>query len=571
MKYKWNIQNLKKSNTFETFCWKGNRIPVQIGHILKNRSVNSKKDLEIFLEPKFEHLNDPFLLPGVDEAVKILSEAINENRPIGVYGDNDVDGLAAVSLFWWALIEKGVNIIPYVPDRLREGYGMNLSGIEELCKKDVGIIITVDCGISDVEAVNLANNMGIKVIITDHHQIGNNLPSAASIIHPDLPSSNYPFKDLSGVGVAFKLLSALFTHMGWEKTDLYKHLDLVALGTVADIVPLLSENRILVKLGFEAMEITDKPGIQALMEVSGLAGRELKSSQISFGLAPKINSAGRLGKADIALKLLICKDYDEAYKIALQLEEENRARQILDQKIKEEAIKLVEQQMNTEENFAIVLASSYWHPGVIGIVASRLVESYHRPVVLIAFDEDNLGKGSARSIPEFHLFEALQECSQYLESFGGHKQAAGLVIKKENVENFKEKFYSIAKNVLSKQNLSIELNVEASLRFNEITSYFAEWVEKIGPFGSCNSEPLFITQGARLLSISKSISDFIKLRIEQHSVALDVIAYGMSDRYDELSKGIGNLIDIIFTVNKEQWSSNQEVSLILKDFRLGLS
>ena len=447
MKNKWYIKRDKSIGKIDGLS------PLLL-QLLSNRGLTEEKSIKSFLYGGINDLEEPFLLKDMDRAVERIDRAVKNGERIIVYGDYDVDGITATALLYRYFKEVyNYQIDYYIPRRKEEGYGLNQAAVEEFIKKDYDLLLTVDCGISAHEEVKYSMSHGLDVIITDHHQAGQEIPPALAVIDPHRGDDEYPFKSLAGVGVAFKLCQALEYNKNQRYISdlLLNLLDLVALGTVADIVPLNGENRIIVREGLQVLERTGNIGLQKLIQITGLAGRQLNTGNLAFIIAPHLNAAGRMDSAGKCVELLITEDEVLAEVIALELRVANRERQELEEKILQEALEKVAAEINLEEEKAIVLAAEGWHPGVIGIVASRLVESYYRPVILIAIDEDGRGKASCRSIRNLNLYEALQRCSNYLETFGGHEMAAGLTIKVESIEGFRKEFNRFLDEKLGKK------------------------------------------------------------------------------------------------------------------------
>ena len=413
-------------------------IPFIAAKILCSREIITPDQASKFLNPRLQDLFDPFLMHGMKEGVERVIKALMSNERIMIYGDYDVDGITSASLMFLVLNRLGADVSYYLPNRLVEGYGISEDGLEEAVKRQVNLLISVDCGITAIEEVEIARAKGIDCLITDHHEPGAVLPNAQVIINPKLDPPEVPGHEMSAVGVAYKFAQALYRKLGQDETELEQHLDLVALGTAADIVPLTDENRVLTKYGLDQLAKTNKPGLKALIFISGVMGHKIGTGQVVFILAPRINAVGRLGDAEKAIKLLTTKDETQANAIARVLNAENKRRKDLDIHTLNEALQQIEDRVDLNSDRAIVLSSVGWHQGVIGIVASRIVEKYNRPTVMIAID-GNEGKGSARSISGFHLYEALRECDQYLLRYGGHKYAAGLSIDPANIDVFREK------------------------------------------------------------------------------------------------------------------------------------
>jgi single-stranded-DNA-specific exonuclease len=446
-------------------------LPSTIIKILINRGLDTPEKVDKFINPAYSDLKDPFLLPHMEVGVERIVQALRDNERMMVYGDYDVDGVTAAGLMFLVLNKLGAQVSYYLPNRLVEGYGISEDGLAEAVRQKVKLIISVDTGVTAVQEVERARELGIDIIVTDHHEPGPELPKAIAIINPKIHDESLGGHELSGVGVAFKLAQALYRRLNQDEVELEEHLDLVALGTSADIVPLIDENRILTKFGIKQIVRTTKPGLKSLTFVSGLLGKDISTGQVVYVLAPRINAIGRLGNAEKAIRLLTTRDEAVASKIAKFLEEENRRRKAIDEKTLNEALEMIDGQVDLKNDRAIVLASRGWHQGVIGIVASRLVEKFYLPTILIAIDGDE-GKGSARSIPNFHIYNALNTCSGDLLRFGGHKYAAGLTIKPNKIETFAHKFKQVAEQDLSEDDLTPKLNIDAEIDLDDIDMDF---------------------------------------------------------------------------------------------------
>src|SRR5574341_759327 len=481
-----------------------------------------------------------------------------------LFGDYDVDGITATALVYLSLSHLGGEVSYYLPHRLLEGYGLSKEGIKEAQKRGASLVISVDCGTTATEEADFAKELGIDLIITDHHQPQKKTPEAFAVINPKL--NVYPGGELSGVGVAFKLICGIYKKLGMDEKELIEHLDLVALGTSADIVPLTKENRILAKLGLEQLEKSEKFGIQDLILNSGLEGRKLSPSQVVFGLAPRINAVGRLGDAQCAIKLLSTTDPREASQLALFLEMENRRRREIDERTMKEALEMAEREVKAEDK-VIVLSKENWHPGIVGIIAARIAEIYYRPTVLLAVDGQE-AKGSARSIPSFHLFEALNSCQEVLIRFGGHKQAAGLALEKRNLEGFKEKLKQVASQKLSDEDLVPQLLIDCEVNSEEISSELANFLEQLAPFGPGNMRPVLVTRNLENFDQPSVIgNNHLKLRIKQNDKMLDGIAFGQGDWIKPLSAR-NVKYDLAYVLENNSWNGNTNLQLRVKDIKL---
>ncbi len=535
--------------------------------ILFNRQIDTAETIEQFLNPKMSDLLDPFEMLDMDKAVDRLMEALRRNEKIMVYGDYDVDGITASSLLYLVLNKLGAQVDYYLPNRLVEGYGLSVDGIKEAQSKEITLIVSVDTGVTAVEEVEYAKTLGIDCILTDHHEPGEKLPQAVALVNPKQKACTYSGGELSGVGVAFKLAQALYKRLQQDERELEEHLDLVALGTSADIVPLVGENRILTKFGIRQIARTTKPGLKSLAFVSGLMGKEIGTGQVVFILAPRINAVGRLGDAQMAIKLLTTKNEKLAADIARKLDKENQRRKNIDEKTLNEALDQIRDMVDLENDRAIVLSSEGWHQGVIGIVASRLVEKFHLPTVMIAIDNGE-GKGSARSIPGFHLCDALKECEDLLLRYGGHKYAAGLTISPNQIESFRERLKLVSKKMLSDEDLVAKLYIDSEIELSQIDNDFLDVLETFSPFGPQNMRPVFLTRNCEILGQPYCVGkNHLKMKVRKGDAVFDVIGFGFGDWARKLS-GRGSLVDLVFVIEYNSWDGHTRIQLRLKDIRL---
>ena len=542
-------------------------LPLVLCKILIKRGIISNQQAQKFLTPDFSDLIDPFVLPDLEKAADRIILALKNKEKIMLFGDYDVDGITATALLYLCLSHLGGEVSYYLPNRLLEGYGLSKEGIKEAQKRGASLIVSVDCGMTAVEEADFAREIGVNLIITDHHEPKEKVPDAYAVVNPK--RTDYPGGELSGVGVAFKLISGVFRKLGLDEKGLIRHLDLVALGTSADIVPLTKENRILVKLGLEQLEKSEKFGIQDLILNSGLEGKKLATSHIVFGLAPRINAVGRLGDAQCAIKLLSTTDPREASQLALFLEMENRRRREIDERTMKEAVEMAEREFKPDDK-AIVLVKENWHPGIVGIIAARIAEIYYRPTVLLALDGQE-AKGSARSIPSFHLFEALNECKELLIRFGGHKQAAGLALEKKNLDSFKEKLQEVASQKLTEENLIPQLNIDCEVNLDEINQELVTYLEQMAPFGPGNMRPVLVTKNLGNLAQPSVVgNNHLKLRINQNNKQLDGIAFEQGDFIKPLSARDVRY-DLAYVLENNSFNGNTSVQLRVKDIKLSSS
>lgn len=538
-----------------------------VARLLHARGVNTLEEARLFWEPRMDDLHDPFLLEGMEPTVNRLERALRDKEKMMVFGDYDVDGITGTALVWRALNALGGEVGWYLPNRAREGYGISASGVEEAHSRGVSLLVSVDCGITAHAEVELAGRLGIDCIITDHHEPKESLPEAVAVLNPKLAGSRYPYQELAGVGVAYKMLQGLYARLGLEPEQLQEHLDLVALGTLADIVPLNGENRVLAKFGLEKLRSSRKPGVRALLEVTGLTGKPLDSGQIVFMLAPRINAVGRIGEAGEALRLLITENQDEAFAIAQTLDQENRKRKEIDDQILAEAMEMVKRRIDLDEEMVIVLESDTWHQGVIGIVASRLVEQFYRPTVLIAVDGDK-GKGSARSIPAFHLHEALKSCQEHLLGFGGHKYAAGMSIETGRIPGFRKKLNQVARETMSPEDLVPNQALDAVVDLDEVDIDTARSFARFAPFGPGNRHPVLAARQLRVVGSPQIVGrNHLKFKVKQKQRVFDSIGFSFGDRLEEIEDPDASL-DMAFVLEENEWQGQKKLQLRLKDIRV---
>lgn len=541
-------------------------LPANIIKILTNRHLETTQSIQQFLNPSLSDLKDPFELHGMEAGIDRVTRALMNNEKMMIYGDYDVDGITATALLYMVLNKLGAQVSFYLPNRLTEGYGLSKKCIDEARANGVTLIITVDTGITAVEEVEYASSTGMDVVITDHHEPVEQIPHAFAIIDHKQPACNYG-GELSGVGVAYKFAQALYHRLAQDERELQEHLDLVALGTSADIVPLVGENRILTKFGMHQISRTNKPGLKSLAFVSGLMGKDISTGQVVFILAPRINALGRLGDARDAIRLLSTRDEKLASEIARKLDSENRRRKEIDEQTLRQALEQMREVANTETDQAIVLAEEGWHQGVIGIVASRLVERFHLPTVMIAIT-DGEGKGSARSIPGFHLCDALKECEDLLIKYGGHKYAAGLSIKPENIPEFRERFKKVSMNHLSREDIVPKLHIDLEIELAEVNDDFMKSIEAFSPFGPQNLRPVFLTRNCEVMGQPYVVGhNHLKMRVRKGDAIFDVIGFGFGAKAQQISDK-GCLVDIVYALEYNTYNGRTHIQIRLRDVKL---
>ena len=539
-----------------------------IAKVLANRGIESLKSSHDFFNPSNDQLHDPFMMKNMDIAVNRISKNIQNQKPILIFGDYDVDGTTGASLLYLGLKDLNAIVEYYIPHREKEGYGLSSGGIDYAHSIGADLLITCDCGINAFEPVDYANEHGVDIIITDHHIPDKKLPNAYAVLNPKQKGCEYPFKGLCGCGVAFKLISALSEKSGIGQNVGLNYLDLVALATSADMVPILDENRVLVHGGLDQLEESKSPGIHQLLVQTGLVGESLNVGKLVFGLAPKINAAGRMGDANRTVELLTTSDKTRAEELASILVRENKRRQLIQEDIVNDAIRLVHSQVDLENNKVVIIGSKGWHPGVVGIVASRIKDEFSRPAIVIAFDKEGIGKGSARSIPHLDLYEALSYAAKFLEGYGGHPMAAGLTVREDKFENFKSLFLRNANKILTNDDLIPAISIDGEMALTDINSRFMRFLEKLGPFGPGNMRPKFVS---RNLSISgqprlMGNGEHIRFIVSQNGRNYPAVGFKLSSHYEDLIRGVP--VDIAYVVEVNQWQGQSNIQLNVRDIQL---
>ncbi|NLJ33179.1 MAG: single-stranded-DNA-specific exonuclease RecJ [Firmicutes bacterium] len=539
-----------------------------VAQVLLNRGITTPQEARDFLSAPLTSIHDPFLMKDMDKAVARLKHAILAQEPILIYGDYDVDGMSATALLLIFLRKLGAKVRYYIPRRLEEGYGLNKALLRRASAEGFKLIFTVDCGIAALEEVVVGREYGLDFIITDHHEPLGELPPATAVLNPKREDCSYPFPDLAGVGVAFKVVQALGSAQAYSGDKWWReYLDLVALGTIADVVPLRGENRILVKYGLEALQDSERVGIRALLEVAGLAGRELKPGHIGFYLGPRLNACGRLGRADGGVQLLVTNNKGRARELAQGMERENRRRQEIERTILAQARAQVEEEVDLARERVIVLGAPAWHPGVIGIVASRLVELYYRPTLLISLQEGE-GRGSARSIPGFHMFKALGRCDDLLLEFGGHAQAAGFSLLEDKLAALRRRLNEVAYEWLREEELHPVQPIDMAVKMKDLDFALVNSLEALAPFGMGNPQPVFACHQAELAACREVGREgaHLKLRVRQEGYELDGIGFRLGDLTPVL-KEHGREVDLAFALERNQWRGRTSLQLVIKDLR----
>jgi len=543
-----------------------------LAEILVRRGVESFDQARSYFRPTLDDLLDPFLMDGMDRAVERIVDAISSNQKILVYGDYDVDGTNSTALLWTFLNSIHADVEYFIPDRIKDGYGLSILGAERAHQRGVQLLISVDCGITAIKPVQRARELGIETIISDHHEPGDVIPDAYAVLDPLKPTCHYPNKNLCGCSVAFKLVQALSQHpvihplLEDGDQSLYRYLDFVTLATTADIVNLTGENRVLVKLGLELLNTNPRPGVHALIETSGLKLGNITSGQIVFVLAPRINAVGRLGDATRAVELLTSESFTTALERARVFEDENRNRRKIDEATFLEAQEIVEKYLDLENEGAIILHQESWHPGVIGIVASRLVERYYRPTIMMT-TVDGVAKGSARSVSGFDIYQALKRCEDKLLQFGGHKYAAGLSVELDRLDEFKEAFHAVAKELLAGDLLTPEIRIDAELPLKDLTPKFVRILSQFAPFGPGNMRPVFVARNVELYGSPRIVGkNHLKLKVKANGQVFDAIGFNLGALMERLMNGRRN-IDIAFSLDEGEYAGETVPQLKIRDLK----
>ena len=529
--------------------------------ILVNKNIIEDEEVRLFLNPTRNDFHDPFNMPDMDAVVDRILKAMEMNEKTIIYGDYDVDGITSITVLKRFFKEHGFVVDCYIPNRLNEGYGLNRDAITSIAKEGYKLIITVDCGISANEEIDLANNLGMEVIVTDHHEPLEKLPNAIGIVDCKRKDSKYPFNSLAGVGVSFKLIQAISMRKKLDDKDYLKYLDVVAVGTISDIVPLVDENRVIAKLGLKLLEVTKKPYLKVLLDVSGY--KEINSNTVSFGIAPRINASGRMGFEQDALELFLTDNIVKTREIAEKLNSYNRKRQEIEKNIFNEAIEIIEKN-ELDKKDIIIIGSKNWHHGVIGIVASKITDLYYKPCILVCF-EDDVGKGSGRSIPGFDLHSALCEVSDCLDKYGGHEMAIGLSIKKEKFELFKTKMESIA----SKQNLSSFLpviKIDMEINQKDVTIDNVKSLSLLEPYGESNNVPIFEYKNLKIDAIRTLLEGkHLKMILKDGNMTIDAIAFNMGSYINDFH--LGDKINVVGTLEINRFGNMENIQFNLKDMK----
>lgn len=518
-------------------------------------------EINSFLKGSLDDLKDPYELKDMEKLVERIDKAIKNNEKICIYGDYDVDGITSITIMYQFLTKLGADVMYYLPDRLIEGYGINNNALDEIKSKGVSLVITVDCGITAIAEVEHAKEIGLDICITDHHECAEVLPDAIAIVNPKRKDSDYDFRLLAGVGVAFKTITAISIKYNLPKEEYLKFIDIVAIGTISDIVPLIGENRIISKFGLKAMTQTENIGLKALIKL--VNSKDMDSMMVSFGMAPRINACGRMGNASAAVKLLLEKNETRAEQMALGLDELNQERKNVETIIYEEAINMIKEK-GLESKNSIVLYNSSWHNGVIGIVASRLVNIYYKPVILLTKEHGTI-RGSGRCPSGFSIYDALTECKDSVIQFGGHELAAGLSLEEEKIDEFINAFEKAS----SKRSKSLSeqiIEVDAEVQRKDLNGQLIKDIRMMKPYGQSNQVPVFLYKGLKVNAI-RTIKDekHLKLVLKDDKSLIDAIGFSMGSRRDEIR--IGDKVDVVGNIELNSYNTPKTIQILLQDFK----
>ncbi len=561
LKKKWLLKEFDKERVVEIS--KKFKISPLTAIILYNRGIENDNEIEKFLSRDLSVMYDPFLMCDMDKAVERILAAKNGGEKITIYGDYDVDGITAIAILYKHLIEMGISVDYYIPDRMQEGYGVNRDALDKIKAAGTSLIITVDTGITAVEECEYAHEIGLDVIVTDHHECKEKIPDVYAAIDPKRKDCGYPFKSLAGVGVVFKLIQALDGNKSLPDL-MEKYADLMCLGTVADISPLVDENRIIVTEGLKRFNKTKNIGLKALIDVS-TGGKAITTSTIGYIIAPRINASGRLGCASRSVELFLTDDEENAHRLADSLCEENTLRQQTEQKMFKEALEYIENHPEIKDDKILVIPHEDWHHGIVGIVSSKITEKFYKPSILFAIDGTE-AKGSGRSVSGFNLFDALENSSDLLEKFGGHELAAGLTIKAENIETFRRRINDYSKDSISEAMLMPTIMLDAAIKVPYITIDTVHEINRLQPFGVDNPTPSFAVKNIKIHKISvMSDGKHLRMTLLKDGKYLDSVGFGMGEYYHHLEEG--DIIDVAFALDINDYKGFQNVQLILKDIK----
>ncbi len=574
--YRWKPRQIERPNLVGQLQAELNNLPTALARALVLRGINTFDQARLFFRPSLAHLHDPFLMKDMDRAVARLVQAIERGERVLVYGDYDVDGTTSTALMTHFLRSQGVDVRFFIPNRFKDGYGLGAAGIGFACEECVDLIVALDCGITAHEAAEEIRQRGIDLIICDHHTVAETIPNAVAVLDPKRPDCPYPFKELCGCGVGFKLVQAVLQHQGKDPEAAYVYLDLVAIATASDIVPVYDENRVLMTEGMARLRRLPRLGLKKLAQFARLSLNDCSSSQIVFGIGPRINAAGRLGEATLAVQLMLSEDPNEADHLAQQLEQANQKRKVLDRETLNMAHSKAERQINARQRHTVVLHDPDWHLGVIGIVASRIVERFHRPTIMMT-TVNGKAKGSARSINGVNVYNALTACNDLLTDFGGHDYAAGMTMPVENVPEFQERFDAVVGETMTAEMMKPVINVDAELNLDAIDKRFWAVLKQFAPYGPNNRTPVFHARDLAISGHPRTLGregNHLKFQVKQAnnnaSMAREVIGFNMHHYLPVLqaSQRDGAPLEMVFSVQENTWRGKTSLQLRVKDLRL---
>lgn len=563
MNYRWTFKKNDDESTVQKLA-KEMKIPKSLAKVLSARGIETADEAQKFFNPSMDDIHDPFMMKDMDKAVTRVLDAVDKKELIWVHGDYDVDGTASTALLCKYLREIGGNCEYYIPDRFEDGFGLSNKSIDLAKEKGASVLISVDVGITAIEQLQYAYDNGLDAIICDHHEPGDDIPVCYAILDPIMKESSYPFPYLAACGVVFKFVQGIAKKLGKEEQS-FEYLDFVAIASIADMVPLLGENRALVHFGLKLINKHTRPGLQGLIYCTGLKTGAMTASNIVFAVAPLINAAGRLGDAKRSVEMMMQNDENAAFRIAQELEDENRKRRLFDQKTFQETIPIAKKLIKERKVRSLVLHRSHWHAGVIGIVASRLVDKFNMPTVLLT-TIDGYAKGSARSVNNFDIHSALKKCEDLLIEFGGHKHASGLTLKEENIEELRTRFDDIAKEHISTEMLVPEIMVDAELKLNELSPKFLDTLDKFAPYGFQNNKPIFFTKDVKSVNGVKIVgNNSIRFRAIQNNFVIDAIGQGLANKIGLTTAG--KKFSIVYNLETSSFNGRKSPQLSIKDIR----
>jgi single-stranded-DNA-specific exonuclease len=568
MSFRWIFAQLEDEETVSRLQ-ESLGVPDIIARLLAIRGISTFERARSFFRPDLKDIHDPFLMKDMDAAACRVAKAIRDSEKVVVYGDYDVDGTTATSIMYTFLKDFGCDVQYYIPHRFKEGYGISIEGVKFAEEQQAGLIISVDCGITAVDEAKYAKEQGVDMVICDHHTVGDSIPDALAVLDPKRPDCEYPFDGLSGAGVAFKLIQAVLTKLGLPKEVAFKFLDLLAISIASDIVPIVDENRILMREGLKLLNTNPRPGIKALMKLIKLQPGHIGTSQIVFSIGPRINAAGRLGDATTAVELQIAETEEEGAARAHELEAINLKRRQIDADTMEKAMDILDQEFDIEKDSSVVLHDPEWHLGVIGIVASRLVDRYCRPTIMLS-TVDGMVKGSARSIKGFNIYNALKKCEDLLVQFGGHEYAAGLTLMEDQLDLFRERFNEIVLEQLNEEDFEPELMIDADLDLSMVDARFWKVLRQFEPFGPKNLKPIFVSKGLRVIGNPTVVGNgHLKMKVAQNGSAIyDAIGFNMHEFLPAVRTCKNGCLNMAYVLEENTWHNRTTLQMRIKDIQI---